>query len=145
MADITVSRIRALLLRSWSAETATWGFWSPQTPSLNQCAVTALVVQDFLGGDLLRCEMTNGDSHYWNRLPDGTEEDLTADQFEHIEVRPMRETTVVRTRQYVLSFPDTMKRYAILLQRVAAALLAGEKESRGDRFCARDDRRGFGW
>ena len=34
--------------------------------------MTALVVQDLLSGDLC--------NHYWNRRPDGTEIDLTADQ-----------------------------------------------------------------
>ena len=47
---------------------------------MGQCAVTALVVQDFLGGELIRAFVC-GESHYWNRLPDGSELDLTADQF----------------------------------------------------------------
>ena len=121
MVQITVEQVKSLLENSWSAETATGGVWSPDVPSMNQCAVSALVVQDLLGGDLLRCKMTNGDSHYWNCLPDGTETDLTVEQFEHIEGQPVRETVVVRARQYVLSFPDTMRRYGILLQRVSAA------------------------
>jgi hypothetical protein len=121
--------VKVMLEKSWCAETATKGVWSPDVPSLNQCAVSALVVQDLLGGDLLRCKMTNGDSHYWNRLPDGREVDLTTDQFKHIEGKPMRETVVVRERTYVLSFPDTMSRYALLLARVARAFRE-EKEAK---------------
>src|SRR5215210_2360858 len=45
----------------------------------------ALVVQDILGGDLILAEVhINGvkdGNHYWNRLPGGTEVDLTRDQF----------------------------------------------------------------
>lgn len=46
---------------------------------------TALVVQDFLGGDLILGEVhvegVKVGNHYWNWLPDGSEVDLTADQF----------------------------------------------------------------
>lgn len=112
-----------LLHKSWSAETAA-GEWSQENPSLNQCAVTALVVQDLFGGDLLRCEMTNGNSHYWNRLPDGTELDLSKEQFEFIQAQPKRETVVIRERQYVLSFPNTIHRYGILLQNLAKAIIS---------------------
>lgn len=47
--------------------------------------MTALVVQDILGGDLIIAEVHEEGVqigyHYWNRLPDGSEVDLTADQF----------------------------------------------------------------
>ena len=46
-----------------------------------QCYVTALVVQDYFGGDILVYDYGDGDKHFWNRLPDGREYDLTADQF----------------------------------------------------------------
>jgi hypothetical protein len=44
-----------------------------------------LVVQDWLGGDILAADVYRDDErvgvHYWNRLPGGEEVDLTADQF----------------------------------------------------------------
>jgi hypothetical protein len=44
-----------------------------------------LVIQDLLGGDLVLGEVFVGETkvghHYWNRLPDGTDLDFTADQF----------------------------------------------------------------
>ncbi|WP_219105707.1 hypothetical protein [Austwickia sp. TVS 96-490-7B] len=47
--------------------------------------MSALVIQDLLGGDLLLGEVfVDGQKigyHYWNRLPDGTVVDLTAEQF----------------------------------------------------------------
>lgn len=122
-------QLLSILLKSWSEHTATNGIWSEKNPSLNQCAVTALVVQDFLGGDLLRCEMSDGDSHYWNRLPDGTELDLTSEQFKKIDAHPLLETTEIRTRQYVLSFPKTMLRYGILLKRVSEEILKGKNNA----------------
>ena len=67
--------------------------WSPANPSRGQCGVTALVVHDHLGGELLVAEVRRGDGslqgvHTWNRLPDGSELDLTREQFssdEHVQ------------------------------------------------------------
>ena len=65
--------------------------WRPENPSRGQCGVTALVIQDLLGGDLLLAEVhhSNGERqgcHYWNRLPGGAEVDLTREQFTDGEV-----------------------------------------------------------
>ncbi|HVL68770.1 MAG TPA: hypothetical protein VM364_16020 [Vicinamibacterales bacterium] len=58
-------------------------------------------------------------SHYWNRLPSGEEVDLTRQQFaSSIDVPPGEE----RERQYVLSFPDTARRYQELSDAVRARL-----------------------
>lgn len=52
---------------------------SSERKSLGQCAVTALLIQDILGWEILY----NTDyHHYRNRLPNGIELDLTKDQFE---------------------------------------------------------------
>ncbi len=52
--------------------------WSEENPSYGQCAVTALLIQDFYGGEILYNEVND---HFWNVLPDGTEIDLTRQQF----------------------------------------------------------------
>jgi hypothetical protein len=99
---------------AWTAETsANPGLWTWRKPSVGQCAVTALVVQDHLGGELLRA-LIDGISHYWNRLPGGAEIDLTRDQFDVFY--PVDIT--LRTREYVLSFPDTERRYRLLCERM---------------------------
>lgn len=59
--------------------------WTPANPSRGQCAVTALVVHDLIGGQLLEAEVRHRDGspqgyHYWNRLV-GVDVDLTRDQF----------------------------------------------------------------
>lgn len=61
------------------------------------------------GGDLLRV-VNAGESHYFNRLPGGIEVDLTRDQFDSWEPTEAE----VRSREYVLSHPDTARRYALL-------------------------------
>lgn len=63
---------------AWSAETAAPGtsFAGP----LGQCAVTALVVQDLMGGVIVRAQLADG-SHYWNRFPGVGDLDLTRGQY----------------------------------------------------------------
>jgi hypothetical protein len=64
--------------RSWSAETIVDPF-NPANPSLNQCAVTALAVRHYFGGDILKTA-TKGGTHFYN-LIEGRCWDLTTDQF----------------------------------------------------------------
>lgn len=109
--------LHQLFSSAWCAETA-MGKWNPENPSLNQCAVTALAVQDLLGGVLLRCELSDGGSHYWNKLPDGSELDLCAGQFQRISAYPLKDTTEERTRERVLEFTSTQKRYLKLLDSI---------------------------
>jgi len=104
--------------RSWCAATSSDVNWTPSNPALGQCAVTALVLQDYYGGDLVRVPVHKS-SHYWNRL-DGCDIDLTEGQFAAL---PDRTHAVLREREYVLSFPDTSKRYELL-----AGLVAGHLE-----------------
>ncbi len=83
-----------MLRASWGPDTCEPDYadrWLPDNPAREQCGVTALVVQDVLGGDLVLGEVqidgVRVGAHYWNRLPDGAELDLTAGQFgpgEHV-------------------------------------------------------------
>ena len=68
------------LRASWDIDTAYKRKGGKGLPD-NQCKVTAEIIQDFLGGDILRCFYGEGESHYWNRLPDGRVIDLTSGQF----------------------------------------------------------------
>ena len=45
-----------------------------------QCIRVALIVQAAMGGELIRGSV-DGWMHFWNRLPDGSEVDLTSSQF----------------------------------------------------------------
>jgi hypothetical protein len=86
--------IEQVIRRSWSAascDPVDLAQWSPQNPARGQCAVTALVVQDLVGGELLLADVYNHDGstqgvHYWNRLAGGLEIDLTREQFSASEV-----------------------------------------------------------
>ena len=84
MKKITLEDLKNALEKSWSRETSSDpNTWTPENPAWGQCAVTTCLVQDYFGGNLIR-EAVNEpgvSSHYWNQLPDGTEIDLTKDQF----------------------------------------------------------------
>ena len=62
--------------------------------------------------------MVDGQSHYWNRFSDGLEVDLTREQFETFEPTDIS----TRTPEYVLSYPDTQRRYRLLRDALAAVL-----------------------
>lgn len=125
-----LARIAEALSQSWSRDTSAQPeIWSEETPAQGQCAVTALVVQELLGGDLLRGDVRRT-SHYWNLLPSGSELDLTRYQFGS-HVQP--ESVGKRSRDYVLAFPDTRARYRRLRGKVMARLCAaGERSSEAE-------------
>jgi hypothetical protein len=114
--NVTMKELSLALLRAWCADTAR-GSWRVDVPALNQCAVTALIVQDYFGGDLKRQALNDGDSHYWNDLPYFSEVDLTFSQFAVTKQFGVGDV-ITRSREYVLSFPDTKIRYELLKKRV---------------------------
>src|SRR5689334_14582809 len=92
--------LKWLLRTAWCEDTSlSPAEWSGANPAVGQCAVTALIVQDLFGGKLLRGQLMRG-THYWNRLPNGDEVDLTAEQF---LTQPAIRNTQERSRDYVLS------------------------------------------
>ena len=98
--------------------------WNSDIKCLGQGAVAALVLNDFLGGKIMRCESEFG-SHYYNLINDQII-DLTVSQF---NILPNYETGIERTREYLLSNEDTKKRYKILLERVKENFLKyGKKD-----------------
>lgn len=84
------SKLEAAIRDAWGAATsAADNNWETTNPSAGHCDVTSLVVREHIGGDLKLAQVfRNGElseHHYWNVLPDGTEVDLTADQFDGTE------------------------------------------------------------
>ena len=71
------SRLRAALLEAWSLETAVQ--WTPENPASGQCNVTAAVVFDLFGGEILRTRLPEV-WHYYNRI-EGRRVDFTDSQF----------------------------------------------------------------
>ncbi|MFE3513789.1 hypothetical protein [Streptomyces sp. NPDC059166] len=93
MGPLLLTDIEAAVRSSWDADTTTPEYrdrWNPGNPARDQCGVTAMVVNDLLGGELIRGEvLVDGvrvDYHWWNRLGMGVEIDLTREQFEAHEI-----------------------------------------------------------
>lgn len=70
-------RIRSALMTAWSLQSAKQ--WTPQCPAAGQCNVTATLIFDLFGGEILRTGLHQG-YHYYNRIG-GKIVDLTDSQF----------------------------------------------------------------
>ena len=107
-----LAALRDELCNHWSAETAFWPErWTPDRPSVGQCAVTSMLVFDRFGGDILRT-VNQGAPHYWNRI-DGLEVDLTRDQFDLWD--PEEQVTPVNRNDVESSGPTLADRYQRLV------------------------------
>jgi len=129
MHAVFLEELTAAVSNAWSAETsASPDEWSVDNPALGQCAVTACVVQDYMGGDILNSVVTlpdgSADSHYYN-LIDEEEIDLTKQQFPHgsafSDGQP-KTKGFASTRDYCLSYNATRRRYEALRAKVGQTL-----------------------
>lgn len=91
--------------------------WSFNNPLWGHCALVAVIFQNKFGGKIMRGIIAeNGFSHYWNKLDD-KEYDLTREQFKsYVHIIDPQECTIER----ILSNPDTLKRYELLLEKLKA-------------------------
>jgi hypothetical protein len=119
--SVTEAELKAAITKCWRRETSDDPRrWSHNNPAHGQCAVTALIVQDFFGGELL-CASINLTPHYWNLLPNRRELDLTREQFKMVFISG---APIESTRQFILSFSETRRNYRRLHKLVRAALHA---------------------
>jgi hypothetical protein len=96
--------------------------WQPDNSARGQCGVTALVLNDLFGGDLVLGEVyvlgERTGAHYWNRFGDGLEVDLTRDQF-----RPDEDVVGGRVVQRPPGPPKRCREeYELLRKRVLSSL-----------------------
>jgi GNAT superfamily N-acetyltransferase len=115
----TLAEVEAAIRDAWSRETSDDPEeWSEQNAARGQCAVTALVVRDLLGAEILIANVLRDgrrvERHAWNLLASGLELDLTRSQFVQDE-----EFEQPRPGEPVLVDPA---RYALLTERVRARL-----------------------
>jgi hypothetical protein len=84
-----LEEVTRAIVSSWSRETCHArdeyiDRGRPGDRSRGQCGTTALVIHDWCGGDVLVADLFVGGCvdgvHYWNRLPDGVDLDLTIGQ-----------------------------------------------------------------
>ena len=129
--EYSLETVQAAIRASWSLETCDptdAAEWATANPSRGQCAVTALVVHDLFGGQLLEAEVHFDDGsrqgfHYWNRLAGG-DVDLTREQFTSHEF--LQEPRAV---DRLPEFPwRAQEQYLIFRKRVLAALKIQPRE-----------------
>ncbi|MBS3139912.1 hypothetical protein J4479_02820 [Candidatus Woesearchaeota archaeon] len=122
-----LNRLEAAIRNSWCKETSSTPEWSPQNPARGQCAVTACVFQDYVGGEVVwfkaKLPDNTEESHYFNRV-NGTEYDLTRLQFPVGTVlgQGAERMPGITTRGHALSHEPTRERYETLRYRVARLL-----------------------
>ncbi|WP_203708209.1 YunG family protein [Asanoa iriomotensis] len=87
---LTLTDLQAAIRASWAHDTCSPDDqartpWTAENPAWGHCDITALLLNDLVGGDLVLGEVHLGPDrhgyHWWNRLPGGIEIDLTRDQF----------------------------------------------------------------
>ena len=109
-------RIVTLLVQCWSTRTSS--LWSPESPARGQCGVTALVLQDHFGGEILKTPV--GPSwHFYNRIGE-VRLDATAGQFP----APVGYLDLLSSREE--AFADTNRAQYEELSRSFAAALSRE-------------------
>ena len=106
----------------WTAETSSSPYWLPENPSQGQCVPTSLIIQDHIGGEIMRgtvhLESGRTDSHYWNLVGD-KHLDVTAYQYgPYVTQVTLKEPLLVPVRDYVLGNADTNRRYELLKKKI---------------------------
>ena len=133
MPPMPLAAVENAIRASWAGDTCDpddLPNWRPDNPARGQCGVTALVIHDLLGGELILGEVyVNGQKeghHWWNRFASGLEIDLTREQFHpHEHVTPGK--PVVRPP----GPPNRCReQYETLRNRVMAQLGAGSLDER---------------
>jgi hypothetical protein len=106
-------RLYQVLRGCWSVETG--AKWLASNPARGQCSVTALVVQDVLGGEILKTAV-DGEWHFYNRI-DHRRWDFTASQFD----APIGYGDIASSRSEALR-DASIERYRLLQDRVLRAI-----------------------
>ena len=123
----TQARVAEALRVCWAADTCSpddleRAGWSTANPAWGHCDITALIVNDLFGGDLMLGEVQHAGEqqgyHWWNRLGDGSEIDLTREQF--------RLGQAITGARVVVRPPGRLRRrweeYLLLRERLASRL-----------------------
>jgi hypothetical protein len=129
MTPILLADIERAVRRNWAMDTCPpegRSQWTLGNPAFGQCGATAMVVNDLLGGDVVRGEVLvdgqHDDYHWWNRLVSGVEIDLTREQF-----GPQHEISagVAVIRTPVSDWSRLREEYQLLRSRVFRDLAIG--------------------
>jgi len=106
--------------KAWCRETAHPAYrnkWTEDNPSVGQCLVTALVIQERYGGDIYSCKVGSC-SHFINII-DERIVDKTAAQFGDTDnIKYLAGSFKLRTRSSLLKSKGVKERYELLKARL---------------------------
>ncbi|WP_079508795.1 YunG family protein [Mesobacillus jeotgali] len=109
MKEAAIMKLQEAFLKSWSKKTSSK--WTKDNPAKGQCGVTALVVNDLLGGQISKTLLPEG-WHFYNEI-NGVRYDFTVSQFNedirYMDIPSNREEALLDTNQ---------KQYHCLMQSV---------------------------
>jgi hypothetical protein len=112
------------VMRCWDKDTThDPDNWTEENMAYGQCAPTALVVQDYLGGNIRQGTTKSGHKHFWNYVQisdtwfilDVSEVQFVDDEINHYDFKS-------RSRNSLLKIKHVKDRYEILHSRVEKLL-----------------------
>lgn len=107
-----------LIMAAWGKHTSSDPEgWSRRDPGRGQDDVTALVIHDYAGGEILYGEI-HGQPHYWNLVDNGVELDLLLRRYGVDTTPPAIATPSI---EELLADEDRVCRYRLLVSRVRDA------------------------
>lgn len=115
-----ISELETKLRKCYSKETAFYKnkeAWNNHNPTCGQCAITALIVQEYFGGTIHRIRVNENETHYFNII-DKKIIDLTKEQFNVRNIKIIYDENELTSREEILKSVDTVKRYNILKERI---------------------------
>ena len=119
----TVLDLYRALYESYSIDSAYYysrGFWSKSNRTIGQCAVTAMLVYDLLGGEIRMLDEKDWGQHYFNVI-DGHILDLTTEQFD-LTLREINYKDSILVKREAFKSKECLKRYACLVENLKRTL-----------------------
>lgn len=119
----TIGEFYLACLEAWNIETCSARLrpeWSEDNPSVGQCTITAAIVHEFFGGEVLGLPLIGGGMHSFNRL-DGQIIDLACEQFGKDALLDFENSLHVEP-DTLLADPEKAERAALLRDRLLRIL-----------------------
>ena len=126
MKELSFSFLEEALVQSYSKDlcySKVGSLWKRENPYIGMCAITALIVQDYFGGDIAKIKV-DGISHYFNFIQDQVV-DFTVKQFSKVIF--YHDYRIVDRKDILTE--DTRKRYELLKKKVVTFLLQNVDKS----------------
>ena len=115
----TLGEFYLACLSAWNAETCSERFrhaWCAENPSTGQCTITAKLVHEYFGGEVLSLPLITGGMHSFNRIG-GVIVDLACEQFGKDALLDF-DSAIEIDAESLVADPDKAQRCALLKERI---------------------------